>query len=164
MNTNEPGLRPVGARSRLRQVAAKPVDERDANFEPAALAEGLTVKPVGERLHCRREPCSDCPWRVDAPKLFPAAAFERLANTAYDMSLRMFTCHQSAVAKPVVCAGFLLRGAAHNLAVRLAYAKGRIGDDIHDGGHPLHDCYRDMAIANGMDADASALQRCRDDK
>jgi hypothetical protein len=63
--------------------------------------------------------------------------------------------------KPVTCAGFLLRNAANNLAVRLAAMQGRLLLPIKDSGFPLYDSYRDMAIANGVDPDDPALVRCR---
>lgn len=68
----------------------------------------------------RREPCAGCPWRTDNTGEFPAEAFKASANTAYDMSTHRFSCHESGADKPATCAGFLLRGADHNLATRLA--------------------------------------------
>jgi hypothetical protein len=61
-----------------------------------------------------------------------------------------------------VCAGFLLRGADHNLAVRLGYYNGRFKDDVSDDGLALHANYRAMAVANGVDPDDPALADCRD--
>lgn len=72
----------------------------------------------------RRKPCADCPWRKDATGKFPPEAFRHSANTAYDMSDHIFGCHRSGTGKPATCAGFLLRGANHNLAVRLGYPSG----------------------------------------
>lgn len=112
----------------------------------------------------RREPCADCPWRVDATGVFPADAFLRSAGTAHDMSMHKFACHASGTEKPATCAGFLLRGSAHNLAVRLARMRGEIGNDVTDGGHALHACYRVMAVANGCDPAARELGPCRDDQ
>ncbi|UUZ62866.1 DUF6283 family protein [Polaromonas sp. P1-6] len=61
-----------------------------------------------------------------------------------------------------MCAGFLLRGADHNLAIRLKRMKGEILDNISDGGHELHANYREMAIANGIPEGDKALRLCRD--
>ena len=69
----------------------------------------------------RRNPCAKCPWRVEAVGEFPAEAFKHSASTAYDMSDRVFGCHDSGTSKPATCAGFQLRGAYHNLRVRMAY-------------------------------------------
>ncbi len=110
----------------------------------------------------RREPCSDCPWRVDAVGKFPAEAFRCSAGTAYDMSERVFACHQSGTKKPAACAGFLLRGADHNLAARLGHRQGRYHGDVGDGGHVLHGSYRAMAEANGVPSDDPVLAPCRD--
>lgn len=60
----------------------------------------------------------------------------------------------------LTCAGFILRGAYHNLAARL---RGLLSvDDISDGGHELYPSYRAMAEANGVPADHPALVECRD--
>jgi hypothetical protein len=110
----------------------------------------------------RREPCGGCPWRLDQTGAFPAEAFRLSANTAYDMAGETFACHESGSAKPAICAGLLLRGALHNLSVRLKFAKSELRDDVCDGGHALHCNYRAMAIANGVTPDDPALARCRD--
>lgn len=115
----------------------------------------------GSRQTYRRTPCPDCPWCVDATGVFPALAFEHSANTAHDMSPHQFGCHQSGTDKPATCAGFLLRGAEHNLAVRLARIKGEVKDDVTDGGRKLHASYRAMAIANGVPEDSESLKQCR---
>lgn len=108
-----------------------------------------------------RKPCSECPWRKDAqPGRFGAEHFRRLANTAYDMNHHVFTCHKSLNDKPLVCAGFLLRGAAHNLTVRMNYGKAR--QEADGGGLELFDSYRQMAIANFVDENDPVLAPCRD--
>lgn len=136
---------------------AKPqvVDVRGAGPEHQV----VTVE--GGKGSYRREPCGNCPWRKDAVGIFPPEAFVHSASTAYDMSERTFACHQSGAAKPCACAGFLLRGAAHNLSVRMGLISGRYQGGVHDGGHALHDSYRAMAIANGVDASDPALAPCR---
>lgn len=122
----------------------------------------VSVRVMGERSKCyRRQPCSDCPWRQDAVGVFPAEAFRHSARTAYDMSEHTFACHQSGAEKPALCAGFLLRGADHNLSVRLARMRGEVGDDVSDGGLALHDDYIEMAVANGVEPDESVLASCR---
>lgn len=120
------------------------------------------VTVVGKNRAYRREPCSNCPWRMDAVGEFPPEAFRHSARTAYDMSEHVFSCHQSGVQRPAVCAGFLLRGAGHNLAVRIGHLRGRIKFDVVDGGCELHDSYRSMAVANGVAPDDPMLLPCRD--
>lgn len=114
----------------------------------------------GSGGYCRR-PCADCPWRKDAVGVFPAEAFRHSAATAYDMADRTFACHQAGIENPKICAGFLLRGADHNLSVRLKRIKGGLREDVSDAGHQLHASYRDMAIANGVDPDDPILEPCR---
>lgn len=109
----------------------------------------------------RKKPCSDCPWRKDAVGEFPAEAFVHSANTSFDMSQHTFACHQSGSIKPAICAGFLLRGADHNLTVRLKAITGEFKGDVKDGGHELHSSYKAMAIANGVDPDDPSLEMCR---
>lgn len=108
----------------------------------------------------RKSPCPGCPWRKDQTGTFPAEAFVHSARTAYDMSQHQFSCHESGHKKPATCAGFLLRGADHNLGVRLQRMKGRMLD-VQDGGHELHDGYREMAIANGVPPEHDGLKSCR---
>lgn len=119
------------------------------------------VTLVGGPGSYRRTPCGGCPWVQANQGTFPAEAFKHSAATAYDMSDRKFACHESGCEKPATCAGFLLRGADHNLAVRLDRMKGAIADDVHEDGRPLFDGYREMAIANGVPPDDPAIAPCR---
>jgi hypothetical protein len=136
--------------SKARVVAVRPASDKD---------QVVTVE--GGRATYRRKPCSDCPWRVSAVGEFSAESFRHSASTAYDMAQSTFACHQSGVKSPSLCAGFLLRGADHNMMVRLMRIQGRLKNDVTDGGVALHDSYRDMAIANGVDPDDPVLKPCR---
>lgn len=110
----------------------------------------------------RREPCPHCPWRVDQPTgRFPSEAFRHSAETAYDMSDHRFGCHMSRTTKPETCAGFLLRGATHNLASRLDQMRGRVDMGEVSSGVPLYASYRAMAEANGVSPDDPVLAPCR---
>jgi len=115
-------------------------------------------------LH-RKTLCPECPWRKDAPiGAFPAEAFRHSATTAYDMATNTFACHYQGAAKPTACAGFLLKGADHNLSVRLAAIKGRYDPTtVSAEGVALYDGYRSMAIANGVSPDDPAIAPCRGD-
>ena len=132
---------------------------RTVGVAPAGPDHQVVSLMGGDRSHCSK-PCADCPWRVDATGEFPAEAFRHSARTSYDMSEHTFACHQAGAAAPRVCAGFLLRGADHNLAVRLGHMQGAY-QHVSDGGHDLHESYRDMAIANGVDPDDPILKPCR---
>lgn len=120
----------------------------------------LSLK-ADERGYCKK-PCPDCPWRKDAVGVFPAEAFRHSASTAQDMSTRLFSCHTAGSERPLTCAGFLLRGADDNLAVRMKVATGEIANDVSDGGHDLFSDYRAMAIANGVAPDDPTLLGLRD--
>jgi hypothetical protein len=110
----------------------------------------------------RRMVCEECPWRIDQTGKFPPEAFRHSANTAYDQSMHQFACHMRGSVKPATCAGFLLRGATHNIAFRLAVATGKINPNELRETVPLHPSYRAMAEANGVQPDDPTLQRCRD--
>jgi len=124
-------------------------------------AENQVVTVVGGTGSYRRSPCPDCPWRKDAMGKFPAEAFRHSANTAHDMSDRGFGCHESGTGKPALCAGFLLRGAEHNLKVRMRQMRGESFSDVSAGGLELHGDYVEMAVANGVAEDDPALSACR---
>lgn len=147
--------------SNSRKSIVQKVTPRITQIRPAD-ANNQVVTVEGGRGSYRRQPCGGCPWRVDATGEFPAEAFRHSASTAYDMAQNTFGCHEAGSKKPATCAGFLLRGADHKLAVRLGFMSGRFKGDVIDGGHELHDNYRAMAIANGVSADDAALAACRD--
>jgi hypothetical protein len=106
-------------------------------------------------------PCPTCPWRRDAPTgTFPPEAFRHSALTTYDLATSKFACHTSGRDRPKTCAGFLLRGASDNLAVRMS----RTGFTGVHSDVPLYDDYREMAVANGVDPDDPALDPCRGDR
>ncbi|WP_417546476.1 DUF6283 family protein [Marinobacter sp.] len=123
----------------------------------------VTVVSSGEgKSRYRREPCPDCPWRRDAVGVFPADAFKVSAKTAYDMADSTFGCHSSGSSKSATCAGFLLKGADHNMSVRLSLIQGRLDlSKVSDGGHELFESYREMAEANGVSPDDPVLAPCR---
>ncbi|WP_138519147.1 DUF6283 family protein [Limnobacter alexandrii] len=119
------------------------------------------VSVAGGGHEYRKSPCKSCPWRTSQVGTFPAQAFRISAHTAYDMADRTFGCHESGHKKPSTCAGFLLRGADHNLAVRLGKAKGRYLDVLNADGAELFDSYREMAVANGVEPSDPVLTLCR---
>lgn len=113
------------------------------------------------RLRSPNRPCAECPWRKDvAPGRFPPERFGEMAHTAADMDQRLFQCHRTSDDRPLVCAGFLARGADHNLTVRLARMRGDLEPQDEDS-PPLYEDYREMAIANGVDPEDPVLDQCR---
>lgn len=135
----------------------------------AADADHRVLTVTGGNGSYRREPCSDCPWRVDAAGIFPAEAFRLAGNVAIDGSkmreigdaLHAFACHQSGAGKPATCAGYILRG-QDGIGWRIAAATGRFDPrEVTDQGLTMHDSYFDMAVANGVVADDPALDACR---
>ncbi|WIV52859.1 DUF6283 family protein [Amycolatopsis nalaikhensis] len=110
----------------------------------------------------RASPCARCPWLRDSPVgAFPPDVFRHAARTTYDLATHKFGCHSSTPEQPKTCAGFLLRGAAHNLSVRL------YGPDVTTAvtsDRPLYDNYREMAIANGVDPEDPSIAPCRDSR
>lgn len=124
--------------------------------------EHQVVTVEGGGGHYRRTVCGGCPWKVDQTGAFPPEAFLHSAETAHDMATEKFACHEAGTEHPITCAGYLLRGADHSLAVRLAVSQGRIDlSKVHDGGHALHAGYRSMAVANGCNPNAPELRACR---
>lgn len=130
----------------------------------AAGPDHQVVTAEGGQGGYRRKPCPGCPWRIENDGSFPAEAFRHSAETAYDMTTHVFACHESGIERPHTCAGFLLRGADHNLAVRLGLRSGRFGSDVREDGAVLHADYRAMAIANGVPADDPVLAPCRESR
>ncbi|MEO3869366.1 DUF6283 family protein [Nonomuraea sp. B12E4] len=116
---------------------------------------------MGGKGDYQTHPCPTCPWRRDSPTgVFPAEVFRHSARTTYDLATEKFGCHTSGSDRPKTCAGFLLRGASDNLAVRMS-VRGYAG--VHTT-VPLYDDYREMAVANGVDEDDPALSPCRGDR
>lgn len=115
---------------------------------------------IGGSGDFQKHPCPRCPWRKDAPiGAFPAEAFRFSARTTYDLANTVFGCHASKSDTPMTCAGFLLQGAADNLAVRMRLRTTDFSE-VHTT-VDLYESYRAMAIANGVDPDDPALELCR---
>ncbi|MBD5034962.1 DUF6283 family protein [Xanthomonas citri pv. citri] len=141
-----------------KQPRSRQLEIRPAGGEHQVVT--VSSDPSQRRQPCAK-PCSDCPWRIDAISKFPAEAFVHSARTAYDMAETTFACHQAGASQPRMCAGFLLRGAEHNLTVRLAKMRGEMVSAPSAGGHALHVSYAAMAIANGVPEYHPALAPCR---
>lgn len=138
-------------RKRTRITAVHPTDKNNQ-----------VVTVVGGDGQYRRHPCEPCPWKTENTGDFPPEAFAHSANTAEDMSTHIFGCHEAGTERPVTCAGFLLRGAEHNMSVRMKSATRELDlSQVDDGEHELHPGYVSMAVANGVHPRDPALARCR---
>jgi hypothetical protein len=127
------------------------------NVRPAdANNQVLTIK--GGSGAYRKKPCSGCPWVKENTGDFPAEAFRHSAGTAYDAAFNTFGCHESGTKSPTTCAGFLLKNAYNNVGQRL---KGGVPLDVKPDGRELHESYRAMAVANGVDPEDPVLAPCR---
>lgn len=136
-------------------MATRIVDRRLADENHA-----VTSVDGGAPLY-RREPCAECPFRLDARVgEFPAEAYRLSAPTAYDMSGRTFGCHMTGTAKPATCAGFILT-CRHNMRVRLSAITGAIDLTAVSSKVPLYESYREMAEANGVGPEDPILRPCR---
>ena len=148
----------------MSRTPGKVIDVRAAGGNHRVLSVDMDADGQGS---FRRRPCDAhddkpaCPWRLDAQVgEYPPEAYRLSAPTAYDMATRGFGCHQSTAEKPQACAGFLLRGAADNLMIRMWIARGVDLSQVMSG-VPLYASYRDMAIANGVDPDDPTIAPCR---
>ncbi|MFD8609451.1 DUF6283 family protein [Streptomyces sp. NPDC059631] len=142
-----------------------PTEETPPKALPGQSATVLAVRPADDVWgvvtleydgvpSAARQPCSGkepCPWRRDAPPgQFPTAAFEASAATSRAGSTRRFGCHSSTPARPLICAGWLLRGAEGNAEVQALMAAGQIARPELPEGVELYDSYAEMAAANGV--------------
>ncbi|MFD3970212.1 DUF6283 family protein [Streptomyces cyaneofuscatus] len=107
-------------------------------------------------------PCAGdkvCPWRRDAPAgQFPPAVFEHSAPGNRTAGPRGgFGCHSSPADRSLLCAGWLLAGADGNSEILERMDSGVLSRPKLPAGVKLYASYAEMAIANGVDPDLSAL-------
>jgi hypothetical protein len=149
MKGRTPNKTPFAAPSRKAKIIhSRPADENNV----------VHTIQGGRGDYCQT-PCPECPWRKEKAGSFPAEAFRISALTSYDMATHTFACHMRGSKNPAVCAGFLLRGADDNLAIRIQRAQGRMRD-VSANGATLHKSYRAMAVANGVSPQDPCLKDC----
>lgn len=123
----------------------------------------VSLRGDSDGSYCKK-PCEECPWRLDSPVgAFPADAYRHSARCAQNMSGHTFACHMAGTGNPKTCAGFLLKGSRHNMAVRLALSAEKIKLEEVSSEVDLYDNYVDMAVANGVPLRDPALRNCRVD-
>ena len=142
---------------------AEEIDQRYAGRVGGEDFAVTTVRTDAQDKACQKRPCAQCPWVKGRVGVFPPDAYRHSARTAYDMAQTTFACHMTGTENPTTCAGFLLRGATHNLSVRLSRRLSEGVLQAEDGGEDLYANYREMAVANGVPADDPILGPCRDD-
>ncbi len=128
---------------------------------PAGDEHQVVTFTAKERSAFRDTVCPTCPWKKANAGRFPPEAFKHSARTAYDMSQHIFSCHSAGLKEPTTCAGFLLRGAEHNMSVRMAVIRKQLTSKPDEPDEPLFEGYRSMAIGNGVSPDDEALGACR---
>jgi hypothetical protein len=104
-----------------------------------------------------RRPCSNCPWRLDAPpEKWHRKHFRRIWRNCQDDGLSMMLCHK-APAQPtaaeregMICQGWARVVGTDAIGVRLALMQGLVSPcEVADrGGPPLHASFAEMMRAN----------------
>lgn len=119
----------------------------------------VVVTVEGGKGDYQKQPCKECPWRKANTGNFPPEAFRISAGTCVDMATHTFACHMKGKDRPSTCAGFILVNGHDNMSVRIARIEGKMLD-VHGDLDELHESYREMAIANGVDEDDPAIEHC----
>lgn len=102
-------------------------------------------------FHCT-QPCSNCPYRTDAPtKHWHKSEFETLIESETDQLGRVYGCHKN---NGSVCVGWLMKQDENNLpsiSLRLALSRHNITRTYMDSLHspePLFKSVAEMIKAN----------------
>lgn len=112
------------------------------------------------RLRHPKRPCTECPFRLDAPLgHFPACRYEALRNTSTapdgsnpGLGAPLFACHATPEGRETACAGWLAVEGVDHVMVRLAVAQCRLDADALVPGPDwpeLYPSFLAMAAANG---------------
>lgn len=100
-----------------------------------------------------RQPCANCPWRVDAPRGHwdPSHFFEIWRNCQDDGAHEML-CHKSTVSKPLPCQGWARVIGFAAIGIRLAVMRGALSAaEVADRSGPkLFRTFATMLRANGL--------------
>ena len=108
-------------------------------------------------MNCRVRPCAECPWVKATPRgQFPARRYEALRDTTGEpgdevpIGSPIFACHKSQEGRELPCAGWLGSVGVYHLGMRLAAARGELGDSPFRPGEDwpeLHESYDEMVEA-----------------
>lgn len=105
-----------------------------------------------------RRPCSDCPWRVDAPREhWDPQHFVDIWSSCQDDGTAVMLCHKAtALPEPersgLVCQGWVRVMGGEAIGVRLALLRGTVTvDELNDTAGPkLFPSFAAMLKANGI--------------
>lgn len=85
------------------------------------------VKQVQAARKDQRNPCKDCPWRIDAPAgHWHKDEFVNIARTCRGDGLRRMGCHNSSPDNPIICMGWVRVEGFDSIGVRLACISGEL--------------------------------------
>jgi hypothetical protein len=111
---------------------------------------------MSESDRCRR-PCSNCPWRKDAPtEHWDPEHFREIWRDCQDDGLHMMLCHHanevSAPEDKPICQGWVRVMGHDAIGVRIALVRGRVTRrEVEDKEGPeLFETFEDMLLANGV--------------
>jgi hypothetical protein len=109
-----------------------------------------------------RQPCSNCPWRRDAPREYwDPQHFKDIAVSCRDDGLSQMLCHCAGdlppeQARDVICQGWVRVVGLDAIGVRLAAMRGAVTpEELEDVDRPdLFDSFEEMMDANGVELPA----------
>src|SRR5262249_36385402 len=99
-----------------------------------------------------RRPCSNCPWRVDAPRRhWDPSHFVEIWHGCQDDGIHVMACHKSTSQRRLLCQGWVRVMGFGAIGVRLAMICGEVtASEVADqGGPPLFRTFAQMLRANG---------------
>ena len=98
-----------------------------------------------------RKPCSNCPWRIDAPREYwDPKHFEDIYHTCQDDGMNVMACHKSREGNFLPCQGWARVMQFNSIGVRLAVMQGTLKlEEVNDCNGPrLFRTFEEMLHAN----------------
>lgn len=104
-----------------------------------------------------RQPCNNCPWRVDAPRQhWDPTHFTSIWRNCQDDGLHVMACHKSSALPagetPLTCQGWIRVLGMSAIGVRIALLRGSVTiEEVDDRSGPkLFPTFEAMLKANGI--------------
>ncbi len=120
-----------------------------------------------DALPYMRRPCSECPFRVDAPLgRFSSCRYDALRETVGEaggeapLGAPIFACHKSHEGADRACAGWLATVGHEHIGIRFAIVTGRLPAEALEPGDDwpeLYGSYDEMAEANSAELPGGAV-------